>query len=157
MKTPLHVLLIEDVEDEALLLGYELERQGCSLVCERVDTPAATEAALRRQAWDVVICDYKLPHFDFSAALALVKAFDQDLPFILVSGTVGEESAVACMKAGAHDYVMKNNLSRLLPAIERELREAEIRRQKRRARSHMELQERSAEWSARRRSRSVRE
>jgi PAS domain S-box-containing protein len=133
METPLRVLLIEDVEDEALLLSYELERKGCAVVCERVDTPAATEAALRRQDWDVVICDYTLPHFDFSAALALVKAFDQDLPFILVSGTVGEEIAVACMKAGAHDYVMKNNLPRLLPVIERELREAEVRRQKRRA------------------------
>ena len=110
-----------------------MERDGCALVCKRVDTPAATEAALRRQAWDVVICDYTLPHFDFSAALALVKAFDPDLPFILVSGTVGEEIAVACMKAGAHDYVMKNNLPRLLPAIERELREAEVRRQRRRA------------------------
>ena len=103
------------------------------MVCERVDTPAATEAALRRQTWDIVICDYTLPHFNFSAALALVKAFDPDLPFILVSGTVGEEIAVACMKAGAHDYVMKNNLARLLPAIEREIREAEVRRQQRRA------------------------
>ena len=133
MKTPLHVLIIEDLEDEALLLSYELERNGCAVVCKRVDTPAATEAALRRQAWDVVICDYTLPHFGFSAALALVKAFDPDLPFILVSGTVGEVNAVACMKAGAHDYVMKDNLTRLLPAIERELREAEVRRQQRRA------------------------
>ena len=115
MKTPLHVLIIEDIEDEALLLKYELERNGCAVVCERVDTAAATEAALRRQAWDVVICDYSLPHFDFSAALALVKAFDPDLPFILVSGTVGEEIAVACMKAGAHDYVMKNNLHPAAP------------------------------------------
>src|SRR5262249_22669316 len=82
---------------------------------------------------DAVICDYTLPHFNFSAALALVKAFDPDLPFILVSGTVGEEIAVACMKAGAHDYVMKDNLARLLPALERELREAEVRRQQRRA------------------------
>ena len=133
MKTPLHVLIIEDIEDEALLLRDELERNGCAVVCERVDTPTATEAALRRQAWDVVICDYTLPHFGFSAALALVKAFDPDLPFILVSGTVGEENAVACMKAGAHDYVMKHNLTRLVPAIERELREAEVRRQERRA------------------------
>src|SRR5262245_3730147 len=113
MNTHIHILLIEDVEDEALLLRHELERNGCRVVCERVDTPEATERALRRQAWDVVICDYTLPHFSFSEALALVKAFDPNLPFILVSGTVGEEIAVACMKAGAHDYVMKNNLTRL--------------------------------------------
>ena len=133
MKTPLHVLMIEDVEDEAILLRYELERNGCAVVCERVDTAAATEAALHLRPWDVVICDHNMPHFDFSAALALVKAFDPDLPFILVSGKVGEEVAVACMKAGAHDYLMKHNLSRLIPAIERELGEADVRRQHRRA------------------------
>ena len=91
MIVPLHALIIEDVEDEALLLSFELERQGCAVVYERVDTPAATEAALRRQAWDVVICDYSLPHFDFSAALALVRKHAAKKPLPRVSGLSRDE------------------------------------------------------------------
>ena len=90
------------------------------------------EATLAEQAWDVVVADYVMPHFSGLDALALVRQLGLDLPFIIVSGHITEDTAVAAMKAGAHDYVMKDNLTRLGPAVERELREAEMRRQRRR-------------------------
>jgi PAS domain S-box-containing protein len=132
MKTPLRVLMIEDVEDDALLMVNELECNGFHPLWERVDTPEATEAALHGQGWDVILCDYNLPCFTFRAALQLLQALELDIPFILVSGTIGEEVAVEAMKGGAHDYVMKDRLTRLVPAIERELREAAVRREHRR-------------------------
>ena len=133
MKQPLQVLVIEDSEDDAALLGIELRRAGYAPVCHQVETPEALTSALDRQSWDLVIADYRLPRFDGLAALALVKAKGLDLPFIIVSGYITEEAAVAAMKAGAHDYVMKDKLARLGPAVERELREAEVRRERRRA------------------------
>ena len=90
-------------------------------------------AALGRQPWDVVIADYSMPRFSGLAALELLKASGKGVPFIIVSGTIGEEEAVAAMKAGAHDYIMKGNLARLVPAMERELREAVEWRARRRA------------------------
>ncbi len=129
MSTALRVLIIEDSEDDTLLLLRELRRGGYSPIFERVDTPATMNAALDQQTWDIVIADYAMPHFSALTALELLKAKDFDLPFIIVSGVIGEDTAVAVMKAGAHDYVMKDNLTRLIPAIERELREAEVRRQ----------------------------
>ncbi|MGO8930868.1 MAG: response regulator [Limisphaerales bacterium] len=131
MNRPLHVLLIEDSEDDAALVEIELRRAGYAPACHRVETPEALSAALERQNWDLVICDYRLPNFDGLAALASVKALGLDLPFIIVSGYITEETAVAAMKAGAHDYVMKDKLARLGPAVERELREAEVRRERR--------------------------
>ena len=89
--------------------------------------------SLQRQAWDIVIADYALPAFNGLAALALLKEKKIDIPFIIVSGTIGEDVAVQAMKAGAHDYVMKGNLARLIPAIQREMDEAEIRRERRHA------------------------
>src|SRR5438128_10688518 len=89
------------------------------------------EAALSERGWDLVIADYIMPHFDGLAALALVKEKGLDLPFIIVSGHITDDTAVAAMKAGAHDYVMKDNLARLGPAVERELREAAVRRRRR--------------------------
>lgn len=133
MSTPLHVLIIEDSEDDALLIVRELQRGGYDLAFERVDTPQAFNAALTRQAWDVIIADYSMPSFSGMAALELVREKSLDLPFILVSGTIGEDIAVAAMKAGAHDYVIKDNLARLEPAVRRELQEVKVRQARKRA------------------------
>jgi len=136
-KKTIHVLMIEDVEDDALLLMAELRRSGYDATFERVDTAAAMRAALQREAWDVILCDYTMPYFSGAAALHLAKESGSDAPFIYVSGTIGEESAVAAMKSGAQDYVMKTNLARLAPAIERELHEAQVRRESRQAETAM--------------------
>jgi two-component system, NarL family, sensor histidine kinase UhpB len=134
MGLPLRVLLVEDSEDDALLLMRMLRRGGYDPALERVDTAAAMEAALDGHSWDLVISDHSMPAFSSSAALGLLrrKGF-VDLPFIIVSGQIGEDAAVAAMKAGAHDYLMKDNLARLNSAIERELREADVRRERRQA------------------------
>lgn len=142
MGVPLKVLLVEDYEDDALLLLKELRRGGYDPVSERVDTTEAMEAALDEREWDLVIADHSMPAFSSSAALELLrrKGF-ADLPFIIVSGQIGEQVAVEAMKAGAQDYIMKNNLARLNSAIERELREAESRRERRRAEEDRQLAE----------------
>jgi len=132
LSTPLQVLIVEDSQNDALLLELELQRAGYQTVCHRVDTAAAMSAALARQRWDLIIADYVMPLFNGLAALALVREKGPDVPFIIVSGHITEDTAVAAMKAGAHDYVMKDKLARLGPAVERELREAEVRRQRRR-------------------------
>jgi PAS domain S-box-containing protein len=126
------VLIVEDSENDAALLEIELERAGYVPVCNRVDTKDAMSSALQSQKWDLVIADYVMPRFNGLDALALVKSKDLDLPFIIVSGHITDTTAVAAMKAGAHDYVMKDNLARLGPAVQRELREAEMRRERRR-------------------------
>lgn len=133
MTRPLHVLIVEDSEDDATLVLRELRRSGYDPTCERVDTHEAMNAALDLDSWDVVISDYTMPQFSVPAALELLKAKALDLPFIIVSGTIGEEIAVAAMKSGAHDYIMKGNLTRLGAAIEREIKEAEIREERRKA------------------------
>jgi signal transduction histidine kinase len=125
------VLNIEDSDDDSALLLRALRQGGYQPTVERVDTPDALLAALDRQEWDVIVSDFAMPQFDAFSALELVQDRGLDLPFIIFSGTIGEETAVAAMRAGAHDYIMKDNLPRLLPAIERELREAEARRQRR--------------------------
>jgi two-component system sensor histidine kinase UhpB len=134
MGMTLRVLLVEDSEDDALLLVRMLRRGGYDPVWERVDTPAAMEAALDGGSWDLIISDHSMPGFSSLAALRLLrrKGF-VDLPFIIVSGQIGEDAAVSAMKAGAHDYLMKDNLARLNSAIERELRDAEVRRERRQA------------------------
>lgn len=129
---PLRVLIVENSEDDALLLLRELQRSGYTPIYERVDTPAGMSNALTRE-WDIILADYNMPHFSVPAALELLKKSEQDLPFIIVSGHIGEEAAVAAMRAGVNDYIMKGNLARLIPAIERELREAESRRERKRA------------------------
>jgi len=125
---PLRVLLVEDSENDATLLELALQRTGFSTQCERVETAEGLSAALDRQDWDVVIADYVMPQFDGLSALAVVKEKGFDLPFIIFSGHITDDTAVAAMKAGAHDYVMKDNLTRLGPAVERELRDVEVRR-----------------------------
>ncbi|MDZ8136902.1 MAG: histidine kinase dimerization/phosphoacceptor domain -containing protein [Nostoc sp. DedQUE04] len=133
MSVPLRVLLVEDSEDDALLLLRELQRGGYEVTFERIDTPTAMKAAIAEQIWDIVICDYSMPTFSAPAALKQVKESGLDLPFIIVSGTIGEDTAVAAMKAGAHDYIIKGNLARLTPAVARELREALVRRERKQA------------------------
>jgi PAS domain S-box-containing protein len=133
MSSDLHVLVIEDVEDDMLLMLRELRRGGYTLDYVRVETPEEMQAALDRQLWDIVIADYSLPAFSAPEALKLLQLHQQDIPFIIVSGTIGEETAVAAMKAGAHDYIIKGNLARLVPAVERELREAKERQKRQNA------------------------
>jgi signal transduction histidine kinase/CheY-like chemotaxis protein len=125
---PLSVLLVEDAEMDAALLVRELEKKGYDLTWARVDTREGMERALAQRSWDVVVADYTLPSFSGLAALELLHEKNIDLPFILVSGTIGEEVAVAAMKAGAHDFIPKDRLTRLVPAIQRELRDVAIRR-----------------------------
>jgi signal transduction histidine kinase len=127
---PIRVLLVEDSEDDAALVVRELRRGDYAPAVKRVETEATMRAALD-DPWDVIISDYSLPQFSGPAALALLKTTGLDIPFIVVSGAIGEDVAVAAMKAGAHDYLMKGNLARLVPAIQRELREAEERRRRR--------------------------
>jgi len=127
MNRPLRLLLVEDSRDDADLLLLTLRRGGYApehrLVCDARDMAAALDSG----PWDLVIADYSLPQFSGIAALELFKSRHIDIPFIIVSGHIGEDEAVAAMKGGAHDYVMKRNLSRLVPAIDREMREAEMR------------------------------
>ncbi len=141
MSQPLQVLIVEDSENDAALLEIELQRAGYDPVCHRVDTREAMTAALARQPWQLVIADYVMPRFNGLEALSLVKAQGLDLPFIIVSGHITDNTAVAAMKAGAHDYVMKDNLARLGPAVQRELREAEVRRERRRADEKLKVEQ----------------
>ena len=128
---PLRVLVIEDYEEDALLLERHLKRAGYAADAHRVETAEGLMEALRHpQSWDLVIADYTLPSFGARDALALIQGSGIDLPFIIVSGTIDEVSAVDAMRAGAHDYVLKGHLERLLPAIERELADAERRRER---------------------------
>jgi signal transduction histidine kinase/CheY-like chemotaxis protein len=139
-KGPLQVLIVEDSENDAELLELELERSGYDPVCHRVETASAMTSALQAQQWDLVIADYVMPHFSGLEALALVKEKGFDLPFIVVSGHITEDTAVAAMKAGAHDYVMKDNLARLGQAVQRELREANERRRRRRSEETLKVE-----------------
>jgi PAS domain S-box-containing protein len=129
----LRVLIVEDSEDDTMLLERELRRGGYEPMLKRVDTATAMNAALDQQTWDIVISDYSMPQFSASAALRLLQEKELDLPFIIVSGVIGENTAVAAMKAGAHDFILKDNLARLVPAIERELRESAERWERRQA------------------------
>ncbi|HEY3205028.1 MAG TPA: response regulator [Thermoanaerobaculia bacterium] len=131
--TPLRALLVEDSEDDALLLVRELQRAGYDVSWERIETADAMRAAFARDAWDVVFADYNLPHFSAPAALAELKELGLDIPVIVVSGSVGEEIAAQTMKAGAHDFILKGNFRRLIPAVERELEQARERRARRQA------------------------
>src|ERR1035437_5842956 len=132
-RVPLRVLLIEDCAADAELLLAELRRGGYEPTWERVDTAAALRAALQRQPWDVITCDWIMPQFSAPAALKLIQELHLDVPVIIVSGQVGEEVAVTAMRAGACDYVSKNKLTRLWAASERELHEAEGRRARKRS------------------------
>ncbi len=133
MGRPLRVLLIEDSEDDAALLLRELRRAGYEPAAHRVETAEAMRAALAAQPWEVVISDHAMPRFSAQAALQIYQEHGLDIPFIIVSGAIGEAVAVEAMRAGAHDYVLKDKLARLTAVIERELHEAVERRERRRA------------------------
>jgi two-component system, cell cycle sensor histidine kinase and response regulator CckA len=139
MPATLRVLIVEDNPDDTELLVRELRRGGYEPVHERVDTAAAFEAALDRQTWDVILADYTLPGFSGLAALGLLRRRGLDTPLLLVSGSIGEDLAVEALKAGANDYLMKDKLKRLVPALEREFREAEGRRRRRMAEEALHL------------------
>jgi signal transduction histidine kinase len=128
MKPTLNVLLVEDFESDAALIEIELRRGGFEPNCTRVQTAGEMNRALAGGTWDAIICDYTLPHFSGVQALDYLHRTGLDIPFIIVSGTISEDTAVAAMKAGAHDYVMKDNMARLVPAVRRELHEAAQRR-----------------------------
>ena len=126
-KKALRVLIVEDNEDDALLIVREFKKGGYNPEFKRVETAAALKNALKEKQWDIIICDYTLPKFNAPYAIAISKETDIDIPLIIVSGTIGEEKAAECMRLGANDYIIKNNLSRLCPAVARELAETDTR------------------------------
>ncbi len=128
----LHLLLIEDSEEDALLLIHEINRGGFEVQHQRVETPKAMAEALASEPWDLIISEYALTHFSGLTAIKLFQQKGIDLPFIIVSGKSGEDVVVRAMKAGAYDYVLKSRLSRLVPAIDKGLREAAMRRKQKR-------------------------
>lgn len=130
---PLRVLVVEDSADDTELLLHELRRGGYDPTHTRVEIAEMMRAELSEHTWDIVISDFSMPHFNAFAALELLHSTQQDIPFIIVSGTIGEDRAVTAMKLGAHDYILKGNLKRLVPAVERELREARSRQERRQA------------------------
>lgn len=131
MNKPLKVLLIEDSELDAELLVAHLQAGGYEPVFERVDNARDLTEAMRRQRWELVLSDHNMPGFDSTDALRIVRGVSPDVPFLIVSGSIGEDLAVASMRAGAQDYIMKGNLARLVAAVDRELKEAEVRRARR--------------------------
>ncbi|MBI2910027.1 MAG: PAS domain S-box protein [Chloroflexi bacterium] len=137
---PLRVLVVEDSADDAELVLLELRHAGYDVVSKRVDAAPAMRAALESETWDIIISDYVMPQFGGLPAIQLVKEMDLDLPIIIVSGKIGEDVAVEAMKAGAHDYIVKGHLGRLLPAVQRELLDAEARRERRRAEEQVHYQ-----------------
>lgn len=132
-KTPLRVLILEDSRDDADLLLRHLRKAGYVLDWKRAETPETLRAALSGAEWDVVLADYSMPAFLAPDALAIIKEAQLDVPFIIVSGSIGEAAAVEAMKAGAHDFFLKDNLARLVSAIERERGEARVRQERRQA------------------------
>jgi len=132
MKTPLRVLLIEDSENDAILLLRELRRIGYDSFSLRVDNAEALQNSIANQEWDIVISDFIMPHFGGLEALKIIRDKGLDIPFIITSGKISDETAVIAMKAGASDYLPKGNFARLGPAIERELQEVIIRKERQR-------------------------
>ncbi|HUN54919.1 MAG TPA: diguanylate cyclase [Smithella sp.] len=126
----LRVLMVEDLKDDALLIIRELKKGGYNPGYERVETAAAMKKALNDKQWDIILCDYSLPEFNGPSAISLLKETNLDIPLIMVTATIGEETAVECMRLGAQDFIIKGNLSRLCPAIARELADAEVRNKK---------------------------
>jgi diguanylate cyclase (GGDEF)-like protein len=140
MSKPLRVLIVAATNEEADSLLGELRKGGFDPAGERVDTRTTMAAALARQQWDLILSDHALPRFNATMALTLLKKTGHDIPCIIVSSSVGEELAVAALKMGAHDYILKGNLTRLVSAVEQELKEAELRRERRRAEATFQRQ-----------------
>ncbi len=139
MSIPLSILFVEDSVDDVQLTLLHLSGSDYSIEWEQVYTEAALRQALTRRSWDVVLCDYVMPGFDGARALVVVREQEQHVPFIFVSGAIGEDVAVEAMQAGAQDYVMKHSLKRLLPAIERALREAIAKRDRNRLHERLDF------------------
>jgi PAS domain S-box-containing protein len=129
MTKMLRALIVEDSINDTELFVHELHQAGFEVIHERVETQPAMEAALRNRPWDVVLSDFSLPSFGGDAALRMLRDEALEIPFIFVSGTIGEETAVEALKSGAYDYVLKNNIQRLVPAVERAITEAKRRRE----------------------------
>ncbi len=138
---PLRLLMIEDSEDDEFLIIRALKKGGYNPVYERVETSPGIQKALREKQWDIILCDYNLPDLIAPAAIALFKEANIDIPLFVVTGAVGEETATECMRLGAKDYIMKNNLSRLCPAIDRELEDAKNRTKQRHAEEKLKIRE----------------
>jgi signal transduction histidine kinase len=136
---PLRVLVVEDSDDDTQLLVRILRRGGYDVTFERVESAEAMSGALDRQSWDLIIADHEVPGFGGLPALALVRRREVDIPFFIVSGSITEDVAVAAMKMGAHDFLHKQSLARLVPAVARELGEAEVRRQRLRAQRSLQF------------------
>jgi PAS domain S-box-containing protein len=134
MSEPINLLLVEDNENDAILVVHELRNAGFDVTMERVQTMQEMQISLSNHDWDAIISDFKLPSFSAPKALEILRKSGKDLPFIVVSGNIGEETAVEIMRAGAHDYLMKDNLNRLAEALRREIRDARERDERRRAR-----------------------
>src|SRR5689334_9218257 len=141
MTTSLRTLIIDDSADDAELLIRELQREGYEISAERTDSEPGLKAALDDQTWDIILCDFHMPRFSGLDALRIVRNRNFEVPFIFVSGAMGEDVAVGAMKAGAQDYVMKGNLKRLAPAIQRELRDAAVRRERADAEARQRMME----------------
>jgi DNA-binding NtrC family response regulator len=129
MANLLRVLIVDDSDVDTNLIIRKLSNEGYDPKWRRVDTAEAMKEALEREKWDVILCDYKMPLFSVHAALKIVREENIDIPFILVSGSIGEDTAMAAMKSGAHNYVMKGNLCKLAITIEKEIRKAKKRRE----------------------------
>lgn len=141
MNTPLRVLIVEDSENDTALIMRQLEKASYAARYKRVETAREMHEALKAESWDVILSDYNLPQFDAFGALKVLQQSDRDIPFIVVSGTIGEETAVELMRSGAHDYLMKENLTRLAPAVRREIAEAHERAERRIAESALQESE----------------
>jgi len=133
LKTEIHILMVEDIDADADLVAHTLRKGGIVFTAERVETRAAFTRALERSPPDVILSDYSLPSFDGYDALAIARGKCPDVPFIFVTGTLGEEVAIETLKKGATDYVLKQRLSRLVPSVHRALRETEVRSERKRA------------------------
>src|SRR5215467_11184760 len=131
ISAPLNVLIVEDSELDSDLIVLELKRGGYEPSYRRVEDAFGMSAALRERHWDIILSDFSMPHFSLREALSIIQTMTLDGPVVIVSATIGEEAAVEAMKAGAHDYVLKHRLSRLVPAIKRVLRESAVRRERR--------------------------
>jgi len=137
LQDTLRILIIDDSEDDVKLELLELSRKGKAVIHQRIDTEKQLIDALKFN-WDAIICDYNMPHFSATEALHSLKESGVDIPFLVVSGKIGEDTAVEIMREGAHDYIMKDNLKRLNAAVDREVKESAVRREKREAENQLQ-------------------
>ena len=135
----MHVLIVDDSEDDSLLLVREIRNGGFTPIWKRVDLETDLQQALSEKTWDIIFTDYSMPGFSGLRALQIIREKNRDIPCIMFSGKTGEETAVEAMKAGANDFILKGHLSRMLPAIDRELREAHIAQEKKKADADIKL------------------